>query len=100
VIRWIVLALLLLAAAPSWGELATARYAPAQLQVAEDFLERARIAATRGNLSLAGRLAWQARLDARLAWTMSESSSLRAEAAEIGAAAAALIRQLAKRGGR
>jgi hypothetical protein len=94
----LLLALLLLApAAASHGELATERYAPTQLRVAQDLLDRARAAALLGNVSLAGKLAWQARLDARLAWGMSESPSLRADAAEISGAAAQLIARLAGR---
>lgn len=99
-IRAAMLALVLVAAPPAWGDLATSRYAPVQLQVAQDFLERARAAATLGDLSLAGKFAWQARLDARLAWAMSESPALRADAAEVGGAAAALIERLARRAGR
>jgi hypothetical protein len=90
-------ALLLAAAAPTPNaELATERYAPVQLRVASDFLERARYAATRGDAALAARLAWQASFDARLAWGMTESPHLRAEAAEIGGEANALIEQLAR----
>lgn len=93
----VMLALLLLTtAAPSHGERATERYAPAQLRVAQDLLERARAAAVLGDFSRAGRLAWQASLDARLAWAMTESEHLRAEAARIGGAAAKLIAGLAR----
>jgi hypothetical protein len=92
------LALFLLAAAPSaLGEPATARYAPVQLRVAQDLLERARAAAALGEVGQAGKLAWQASLDARLAWGMSESPHLRAEAAAVGGAASALIARLAGR---
>jgi hypothetical protein len=93
----IIVAILLLIAAPlSHGERATERYAPAQLRVAQDLLERARAAAVLGDFSRAGRLAWQASLDARLAWAMTESEQLRAEAARIGGAAAKLIAGLAR----
>jgi hypothetical protein len=92
------LALSLLTAAPAaLGEPATARYAPAQLRVAQDLLERARAAAALGEVGRAGKLAWQATLDARLAWGMSESPQMRAEAAAIGGAASALIARLAAR---
>jgi hypothetical protein len=74
---------------------ATERYAPAQLRVAYDLLERARAAAARGESRIAGQLAWQASLDARLTWGMTESEALRAEAAEVGGAAHALVTQLA-----
>lgn len=77
------------------AEPATERYAPAQLRMGQDFLERAQAAAASGDEGLAGKLAWQASLDARLAWGMSESPALRADAAELGSAARALIRRLA-----
>jgi hypothetical protein len=93
----VILALFLLtAAALSHGERATERYAPAQLRVAQDLLERARAAAVLGDFSRAGRLAWQASLDARLAWAMTESAHLRAEAARIGGAAAKLTARLVR----
>lgn len=79
------------------ADLATERYAPAQLSVAQDFLERAHAAAARGDSGLAGKLAWQASLDARLTWAMTESPPLRAAAAEVGVAAGALIHRLAAR---
>ena len=95
-IRWLLLAPLVLAAAvPLRAEPATERYAPAQLRMGYDVLERARAAAARGETGLAGQLAWQASLDARLAWGMTESPLLRAEAAELGGSANALIRRLA-----
>jgi hypothetical protein len=95
--RVILAFLLLTGAAASHGERATERYAPAQLRVAQDLLERARAAAVLGDFSRAGRLAWQASLDARLAWAMTESERLRAEAARIGGAAADLSARLARR---
>jgi hypothetical protein len=95
--KWALLAFLLIAAPASWAERATARYAPVQLRVAQDSLDRARAAIVLGDFSLAGKLAWQANLDARLAWGMSESPSLRAEAAEVGGAAADLIARVARR---
>lgn len=95
-IRCLLLAPLLLGAAvPLRAEPATERYAPAQLRMGYDVLERARVAAARGETGLAGQLAWQASLDARLAWGMTESPLLRAEAAELGGSANALIRRLA-----
>lgn len=90
-------ALLFLFIASSHAEPATERYAPAQLRVAQDLLERARAAAALGEVGRAGKLAWQASLDARLAWGMTESEQLRAEAAEVGGAASALISRLAGR---
>jgi hypothetical protein len=88
---------LLLAVPAARADLATERYAPAQLQVAQDLLARARAAAARGEPGLAGKLAWQASFDARLVWGMTESEQLRAEAAELGGAARALVRDMAGR---
>jgi hypothetical protein len=82
--------------ATAHAERPTERYAPAQLSVAQDMLERARAAAALGETARAGRLAWQAGLDARLAWGMTESDVLRAEAAEIGGKAHALVTNLTK----
>jgi hypothetical protein len=79
----------------AYAERPTERYAPAQLSVAHDMLERARAAAALGDTGRAGRFAWQAGLDARLAWAMTESQALRAEAAQIGAEARALVTSLA-----
>lgn len=75
--------------------LGTERYAPAQLGVARDFLERARAAAALGEAARAGELAWQANFDARLAWAMTKSHELRAECVSVGREAAALVRRLA-----
>ena len=88
--RVILLSLAALAAAPAQADPATERYAPAQLRVARDLLEHARAAAALGEVRRAGTLAWQASFDARLAWGMSESPYLRAEAARVGGAASAL----------
>jgi hypothetical protein len=91
------LALLLLLPALCCAEdLATERYAPAQISVAQDLLQRARAAAARGDASRAGKLAWQASLDARLAWGMTDSAELRADAARVGGEASALIEDLAR----
>ena len=79
------------------AERATERYAAAQLRVAQAMLERAREAAALGETGRAGMLAWQADLDARLAWGMTDSPALRDEAAEIGGEARALITGLAAR---
>ena len=86
--------LLLLPAVCRAEELATERYAPAQISVAQDLLQRARAAAARGDASRAGKLAWQASLDARLAWGMTDSAELRADAARVGGEASALIADL------
>jgi hypothetical protein len=95
--RVFLLWLLALGFSPAQADPATERYAPAQLRVANDLLESARAAAARGDSALAGKLAWQASFDARLAWGMSDSPQLRSEAAEVGGAASALIKRLAAR---
>lgn len=89
--------ILFLLLAPASAEPPTEHYAPAQLRVARTLLEHARAAAALGEVERAGKLAWQASLDARLAWGMTESERLRAEAAEVGGAASALTRRLAAR---
>jgi len=91
---------LLVVCAPSYAGPATERYASVQLNVGRELLERAHAAAARGEDRLAGKLAWQASLDARLAWRMSEAPSLRADAAELGGEASELIRRLASADGR
>jgi hypothetical protein len=76
---------------------ATARYAPAQLEMAHQSLERAREAALMGQLSLAGTLAWEASVDARLAWAMSDAPAIRGPAARVFHEASRLVRQMADR---
>jgi hypothetical protein len=83
------------AACTARAEPATARYAPAQLGFAETELQRASEASRRGDLLLAQQLSAQARLDARLAWSMSESKALRRAAAELHGRAVALERSMA-----
>ena len=83
--------------ATALAELPTERYAPAQLAVAQQMLERARLAALRGDAALAGKFAWQASLDARLTWNMTRSETLRADAAAIARAASVLVTRLATR---
>jgi hypothetical protein len=92
--RAILLLLILVLPLPLRAELATERYAPAQLRVAQELLERARARAALGETGAASSLARQAGFDARLAWGMSESEALRAEAAEVGGAARALATRL------
>jgi hypothetical protein len=87
--------LILFLPAPVRAETPTERYAPAQLGVARHFLERARAHAALGEHAQAGRFASQAAFDARLTWGMSDSPHLRAEAAEVGRAANALVTRLA-----
>lgn len=96
--RTLVVLVLALGGSPAvYAELATERYAPAQILMAQEMLERARAAATLGDTARAGKLAWQASLDARLAWAMTESAVLRADAAKIGGAALKLNARLAGR---
>jgi hypothetical protein len=92
--KLVLLLLGFLLAAFARAELPTERYAPAQLRVAQTLLEQARAHAALGELELARRLAWQATVDARLAWGMTESTHLRAEAAEVGGAASVLATRL------
>ncbi len=80
----------LLCAAFAHAERATERYAPTQISVAEDFLERARAAASLEEYDTARLYAQQAELDARLAWGMTDAAQLRAQAASIIGRAAAL----------
>jgi hypothetical protein len=77
------------------GENATARYAPAQLEMAQQSMQRAREAMLMGQGPLAAQLAWEASVDARLAWAMSDAAAVRAPAAAIAAEAARLVRQAA-----
>jgi hypothetical protein len=72
------------------AERATELYAPTQIGVARDFLERARAAATLRQYEQARTYAQAAQLDARIAWGMTDAAPLRAEAAAIAAAAEAL----------
>lgn len=95
ILRVLLFVLLAASSAALRAELPTERYAPAQLRMGNDLLEQAHAAAARGDAGLAGKLAWQASVDARLAWKMTESPALRADAAELGGAAASLIRGLA-----
>ena len=76
------------------AEPATARYASAQLGFAQTELQHAGEASVRGELLLAQRLSAQARLDARLAWSMSESKALRRAAAEVHRRAVKLERSM------
>lgn len=76
------------------GERATERYAPVQVGVARDFLDRARAAASLAQYAQASLYARQAQLDARLAWGMTDAPALRAAAAEIAAEASAIAREL------
>jgi hypothetical protein len=68
---------------PVHGESAVAPFAAAQLRLAQSELRRAEEALAGGDYDLARRLAAQAALDARLAWSMTESGFLRRDAAEL-----------------
>ena len=97
--RMLILCVGLVAAAQAGaGELATERYSEVQLQVAREFLQRARDAAHVGDRSLAGSLAWQATLDARIALGMSESPEIRLGAASVADEARRLVRSAASGG--
>jgi hypothetical protein len=72
---------------------AVAQFAGAQLGVAEAALEEARAALAANDYATARMLAAQAGLDARLAWGMSESASIRRAAAELNRRAERLRRQ-------
>ena len=77
------------------GERATDRYADVQLGVAQEFLLRAREAAQAGQRSLAGALAWQATLDARIAVGMTESAAIRVGASAVASEAERLLHGIA-----
>jgi hypothetical protein len=72
------------------AERATERYAPAQIFVARDLLERARAAAALDEYAAVRTFAQQAQVDARIAWGMTDTPALRAEAEAILAEARAL----------
>src|SRR5688500_4996204 len=77
-----------------------AQFAGAQLSMAEAALERARAALEVQDYPLARRLAAQAGLDARLAWSMTSSQALRHAAVEVNRRAEQLRwRGLAAAGG-
>ena len=73
---------------------ATERFAPDQIQLAEDSLRDARAAAAAADYQRASILARGARVDARLTWAMTDDERLRSEAASVAAQAEALSRTL------
>ncbi len=73
---------------------ATDRFAPDQIQLAEDSLRNARSAAEAADYRRAAILARGARVDARLTWAMTDDQRLRSEAASVDAQAAELVRTL------
>ena len=82
---------------PSRAGPATERYAPLQLQIARQSLERAR-AVRAVDAELAARIARQALLDAHLAHRMTESRPLQWEAARIAEESSRLARRLEEHG--
>jgi hypothetical protein len=73
------------------AERATERYAPAQIFVARNLLDRARAAAALEDRGSAATYAQQAQVDARIAYGMTDAPALRAEAADIAAQAQAIL---------
>ena len=73
---------------------ATDRFAPDQIQLAEESLHDARAAAAAADYGRAAMLARGARVDARLAWAMTDDGRLRSEAASVAAQADELERNL------
>src|SRR5689334_1312272 len=92
--RWLLFSLIgplaLTAHAQGDTERATERYAPAQLSVARDLLDRARAAAALEEIGTAEKYAQEAEVDARIAWGMTDAPGLRGEAASIAAQAQAI----------
>ena len=82
----------LLATTLAYAEPATARYAPVQLQVAHASLEAAQAAAALGETARAADFAWQAQVDARITWAMTEEPFIRRDAADVAQKAAQLMR--------
>jgi hypothetical protein len=89
--RWLLALSFVFLAATAHAERATERYAPAQISVAQDLLERARAAAALEDHNAAAAYAQQAEVDARIAWGMTDASGLRAQAAEVAAGAEAIL---------
>ena len=81
----------LLATTFAYAEPATARYAPVQLQIARTSLDAAQAAAALGEAVRAADFAWQAQVDARITWAMTEEPLIRRDAADIAERAALLM---------
>jgi hypothetical protein len=94
-LRCLVLAITLMPSA-ALADKATEGCASTQLSVAQQTLERARVAALRGEAQLASTLAWQASLDARLTWVMTERVALRAQAWTINREAGLIVSRFVK----
>lgn len=86
-----VFAAALLVCPAAHAERATERYAPTQISVARDLLDRARAATAIEDYSAAASYAQEADVDARLAWGMTDAPALHAEAAGIAAQAEAIL---------
>lgn len=74
-----------------------ARYAPQQLRAAQLKLQRAETAMANENYDLARRLAEQAEVDARLAYTMAESEQASQALAEVQQSMRTLKQELQRR---
>jgi hypothetical protein len=91
--RFIPLAVLgcaIAASGAAHAERATEVFAPTQISVARDLLDHARAAESAHDYAQASAYAQEAQVDARLAWGMTDSTALHAEAAQIAGQAAAL----------
>lgn len=69
---------------------ATEPFAPVQLSVAQDFLQRARAAAAAQDYASARAYAKEAEVDARLTWGMTDQAPLQAQAAQVASEARAI----------
>ncbi len=76
---------------------AAARYAPQELRAAQAKLERAEAAMAAEDYEAAHRLAEQAEVDAKLAWSIAESERARRAVAELNQSIDALNQQLQRR---
>lgn len=95
--RAVVAAVVALAGPALPAQAGAERYAGVQLELARTYLREAQTAAARGDHAQAGRLAWQASVDARLTWGMTDSPPLREDASEVLRDAASLIGELTAR---
>lgn len=83
--------------AVSQAKPAGVRHAPQQLRAAQDKLERAQTAMANEEYERARRLAEQAEVDARLAWSMAEAEQAREALAEVQQATQTLKQELQRR---
>ena len=82
-LRLVALVLLLGLSSVLYADPATAPYAGTQLRLAEETLDQASAAFAVHDYAKALQFAAQASLDARLAWSMTDSQALRRAAAEV-----------------